>query len=102
MALVLKKVRRCDGSCCKQAPRWPNERGDDCIYHINPDGKESSGCQLMTGIKSLIEDGVTTSVAYPDRTALVVFKDTCVDWPQKNSLREIGDTGDCCWQWVEE
>lgn len=101
MALILVKVRRCDGSCCRESPRFPNRNGDDCIYHITSDGKESSGCQLMTGEKTLARDG-TKSIPFPDRDEYAVYIDTCVDWPQKNSFRELGDTGDCCWQWVEE
>lgn len=101
MALVLKKVRRCDGSCCKESPRFPNRAGDDCIYHLKTGGKEASGCQLMTGTKTIL-DGGTKSFAFPDRDAYRVYIDTCVDWPQKNSTPRLGNTGDCCWQWVEE
>ncbi len=101
MALVLKQVRRCDGSCCRQSPRFPNARGDDCIYHINPDGKDSSGCQLMTGEKSLARDG-TRSIPFPTRDEYQVYVETCVEWPQKNSIKELGNTGNCCYQYVEE
>lgn len=99
--LVLTKVRRCDGSCCKQSPRFPNRAGDDCIYHNVDDGKEATGCQLMTGEETISDDGMKSS-AFPSRDAYQVYFDTCVDWPQQNSIRELGNTGDCCWQWVEE
>lgn len=101
MALVLKKLRACDGSCCRQSPRFPNAEGTDCIYHKVDKGKEASGCQLMTGAKTISDDG-TKSLIAPTKDAYQFYIDTCVDWPQKNSTRRISDTGDCCWQWVEE
>ena len=55
----------------------------------------------MTGEKTILDDG-TKSVVSPLRDAYTVYIDTCVDWPQKNSIPRIGDTGDCCWQYVEE
>lgn len=55
----------------------------------------------MTGEKTLKDDG-TKSIVSPTRDAYQVYIDTCVDWPHKNSIKEIGNTGDCCWQWVEE
>ncbi len=101
MALVLKQLRRCNGSCCKQSPRFPNRAGDDCIYHTGGDGKETSGCELMAGTKTILDDG-TKSIVSPTRDAYQVYIDTCIDWPQKNSTPRKDDTGNCCWQWVDE
>lgn len=98
MALVLKQVRRCDGACCKESPRFPNERGNDCIFHKSRVGKESSGCMLMTGEMTLSNERV---VAYVGRDAQSVFEETCEAWPQRNSTVEVGDTGGCCWQYVD-
>ena len=42
----MKQVRACDGVCCKQNPRWPNEDGTDCIFH---DRKDAQGCMIMRG-----------------------------------------------------
>ena len=100
MGLVLRQVRACDGSCCRESPRFPNARGDDCIYHLAPAGKERGGCKLMID-PSLVPLAGVKSSPYPERDAKDVYRETCVEWPQKNSLKEIGDTGDCCWQWVK-
>ena len=54
----------------------------------------------MTGEETLSAGSI--SVAFSKKDGQIVFQQTCVDWPQKNSTPKIGDTGDCCWQWVEE
>ena len=99
MGLVLRQVRACDGSCCRGSPRFPNERGDDCLYHITPVGKERGGCMLMNDPRLVPEAGVK-SFPFPERDAKDVFLETCVEWPH-NKRPAIGDTGDCCWQWME-
>ncbi len=87
MTLVLNKTRACDGSCCKDHPRFPNEDGTDCIYHKPPvKGKESSGCMLMTN----------SNLVPPDNE---LFQRTCVEWPQNMYGR---GTGNCCWQWIDD
>ena len=99
MSLVLQQVRRCDGACCKESPRFPNERGNDCIFHTSGKGKESSGCMLMTGERTI---GNRKAVDFERRNAKRVYEEKCVAWPQKNSVGEVGDTGGCCFQWVEQ
>lgn len=98
MVLELRQVRRCDGSCCRQAPRFPNADHSDCIYHKASDGKETSGCMLMTGEVEVPTEG---GVLYKGLSTEGVYQETCVLWPQKNSELEVGDTGDCCWQLVD-
>ena len=103
MPLVLQQVRKCDGACCKESPRFPNAKGTDCIYHKFPLGKETEGCQLMSGVKTLtLTQEKEMSFAFPDREAKQVFIDTCVDWPQKNCDSKLGETAGCCWQWVNQ
>ncbi len=99
MTLILQQLRRCDGSCCRQSPRFPNADGTDCGMRSTTLGKESKGCRLMTGEITLKDDG-TKSFAFPERDALQVYVDTCVNWPQ--NTRPGKDLGDCCWEWVEQ
>jgi hypothetical protein len=94
--MILKQTRECDGSCCRAHPRFPNVKGDDCIYHLNLNGKESSGCELMIDPSKMPDD---KSVIYPELTSSEVFKKTCLDWPHNMADR---GTGDCCWQWIDD
>ncbi len=96
--LKLVQVRRCDGECCRESPRFPNADHTDCIYHDTAGGKENLGCMLMRGDATI---GRVDSVRLANKTAQQVYQDTCIDWPQKNSVPDRGDTGGCCWQWVE-
>lgn len=96
MRLVI--VRECDGACCRESPRFPNADHSDCIYHDTSGGKLNAGCMLMRGAAPIPSEG---SVPLRDLTAGQVYQQTCVEWPQKNSVPEAGDTGSCCWQWVE-
>ena len=91
-SLVLVRQRACDGSCCKQSPRFPTPDGKDCIYHNN------SGCALMHD-QSLCPEG--KNKIFPKETNLKVFYDTCINWPQNIEKPRIGQTGDCCWQYIE-
>jgi len=96
MPLKLIQVRKCDGACCREAPRFPNADHSDCIYHDRT-GKEEGGCMLMKDA-SLIPIGKCP--ALPDKEAGEAFQNTCVDWPH-NSEPLLGETGGCCWQWVK-
>ncbi len=94
------QTRRCDGSCCNESPRFPNEDRTDCIYHVKLSGKESSGCKLMLDPKIVPVDGIK-SYAFPELDANVVFQETCVDWPHNIKSPRRDEVGDCCWQWVD-
>ena len=105
MALVLRQVRRCDGQCCRESPRFPNADGTDCIHHLtSSDGKENAGCELMNNPAKRPNPGVkSVLVGWESLKAVDVFQDTCVDWPHNTPVihQKIGDTGGCCWQWEE-
>ncbi len=100
MALVLEQVRRCDGACCKESPRFPNEAGDDCRFHSPGAGPDTRGCVLMTGGAEIPDE---PSKIFPMRSARRVFQETCVGWPQNTPVdeRRLGKTGGCCWQWSD-
>lgn len=82
----LRRVRPCDGQCCKESPRFPNVDKTDCVYHDN-------GCALMRG-EAEVPDG--ESYILPGRTAREVYEETCMNWPHNLPDRP---TGGCCWQW---
>ena len=94
--MKLVQVRECDGACCKEAPRFPNSDGSDCIYHDSGDKDIKSGCQLMRD-PNLIPDGPCPVL--PRLTAKEALQETCIDWPHNMPGR---GTGKCCWQWVNE
>jgi hypothetical protein len=94
--MKLVQVRECDGKCCKESPRFPNADRSDCIYRTEPD--QQKGCALQRD-PSLIPDG--NCPVLPDLTAKQAFEQTCLPWPE-NSDPVIGETGDCCWQWVDD
>ena len=89
MSLVLKQVRTCDGACCIESPRFHNEDHSDCIYRDA--SKPEKGCMLMAG---------TAELPKGDLSAKVFFQKTCVDWPE-HGVKRIGQTSNCCQQWVE-
>lgn len=99
MSLILRQIRTCDGACCRESPRFPNVDHSDCVYHDTANGKENAGCMLMRGDTEVPSDG---GVSFEGKTTEQVYQETCVEWPQKNSVQKVGDTGGCCWQWVEE
>lgn len=88
----LVQVRECNGSCCRQSPRFPNEDNTDCIYHSS--GPE--GCNLKNG-SAQMPSGMCPAI--PHMTAEEAFNYSCRDWPANMPGR---DTGDCCWQWVDD
>lgn len=96
--MQLKQVRSCDGACCRESPRFPNADHSDCIYHDTRGGKETAGCILMRGDAEIPKEG---GVALKGKTTEQVYQETCVAWPQKNSVADTGDTGRCCFQWVD-
>ncbi len=87
----LVQVRDCDGACCRESPRFPNHDRSDCLYH------GTGGCMLRRD-PSLIPDG--DCPAYPRYTAADAVVVHCRGWPQ-NSTPKPGETGGCCFQWVE-
>ena len=91
--MELKQVRECDGACCKEAPRFPNEDNTDCIYRTNSD--KSKGCSLMLEGADL--DSLPISPAQPNKSGKQCFMDTCANWPHAYPNR---GTGGCCWQWT--
>lgn len=93
--MKLVQTRSCDGACCKESPRWPNEKGSDCIYH-DGSGKLTTRCSLQRGDISV---PTKESPAWPGRSAEDVYQETCVNWPQNSKIDR--PTGGCCWQRVE-
>ena len=91
MALVLQQVRECDGACCN---RWPTPDGTSCTY-LNDDNL----CMIKLGEKSIPRK---RSPHMLSRTAKETFRIDCVEWPQQHCEPKLGETADCCWQWVEE
>ena len=90
-SIDLVRIRKCDGACCRESPRFPNADKSDCRYH------DEEGCQLMRGTPVPNE----MSVIFPDRTAADVFEETCVNWPHNTETPRLGKTGNCCWQWID-
>jgi len=88
---MFKRVRECDGACCKESPRWPTVDGKSCIY-LNPDNR----CQIQTGEKSIPHK---RSPAQPSFTAKEAFRLTCAEWPENRPGKR---TGNCCKQWVDD
>lgn len=100
----LEQVRVCDGACCVESPRFPNEDHSDCIYHIKGIGKESSGCQLMMDL-TIVPDASKQLKGnlFAGWTSRKLLEETCVRWPQnipEASQRET-KTGKCCWQFIK-
>ena len=67
MALVLQQVRRCDGQCCRESPRFPNADGTDCdgeqLMPCNGNGPDHC-CRIKgTDCKHLVFDH-TDSTGY--------------------------------------
>lgn len=86
----LVQVRECDGVCCDEHPRWPNEDGTRCIYHVD------NGCELMRDHNLIPE----VCPAQPHLTGCDAFIITCMQFPQnKRPGKDL--TGGCCWQWVD-
>lgn len=54
---------------------------------------------LMRGDAEVPKDG---GVPLGELTTEQVYEETCVKWPQENSVKEAGDTGSCCLQWVDD
>ena len=87
----LKKVRNCDGSCCKESPRWPNVDGVCKYQAVNGD------CMIMSGDAELDDE---RSPCMPKKDPQAVFQETCLEWPH-NSKPER-PTNNSCWQWIED
>ena len=95
MSYSLVKVRECDGSCCKESPRYPNADSTDCIYRTNSD--QSRGCSLMNPDADL--DSLPPSPCMPDASGKQCVTETCLNYP--HNTREGRSLGNCCWQWVK-
>ena len=94
--MELVQVRECDGACCVEGPRFPNEDHSDCIYRDAT--KEGRGCKLQID-PSLIPDG--PSPVFFNMSAKEAFQKTCLCWPESSDSK-IGETGGCCWQWMND
>jgi len=85
---------------------FPNENHSDCIYHNTGElGKENAGCQLMLDLSMRPDESKKMKdKMFNGINAVVLFESTCKKWPQNMPLKDqkIGQTGDCCWQWVED
>ncbi|KKK58355.1 hypothetical protein LCGC14_3045280 [marine sediment metagenome] len=106
MALRLIQVRVCDGVCCEENPRFPTPDHSDCIYH-NPGllGKGNTGCQLMLNpMMRPDESKKMVDRMFDGMSAMELFESTCAKWPQNTPPKDqiIGNTGGCCFQWVED
>ena len=91
--MQLIKVRECDAACCKSSPRWPTPEGTSCEY-LDAD----NCCKIMTGE---VELPCHPSPALPKLTAEETFRMCCMEWPQQHCEQKIGETADCCWQWID-
>ena len=54
---------------------------------------------IMAGEAEIPTEG---GVEFKGLSTEEVYQETCVLWPQKNSLAVVGDTGGCCWQLVDD
>lgn len=93
MPLILKKIRECDGVCCKEAPQFPDETSTEhkCVY------QEGITCVLQRDRKLPAEH---ICPANPKLSGNVAFYRNCLQWPQNTIPGE--DLGGCCWKWVDE
>lgn len=82
----LVQVRKCDGQCCKESPRFPNADRTDCIYRTEPN--QEKGCAIQRDL-SLIPEGSEDLVIR-----------TCLQWPHFWPAGR--GTNGCCWDWVED
>ena len=92
MSLVLKRVRPCDGECCRESPQFPNAERSDCVF------RDADGCRIMRGDTDM-PDG--DCPANPGMTAADALIAHCRQWPHNSRPRD-GGTGGCCFQWVTE
>jgi hypothetical protein len=95
--IQLKQVRKCDGQCCIESPRFPNKDHSDCIYRDA--SKPERGCKLQAD-PSLLPEG--NCPVLPKMSAREAFEMTCLRWPQETAEAKLGETENCCWQWVTE
>lgn len=79
--MKLVRTRPCDGKCCEESPRFPNEDKTNCIF------RDETGCKLFRD-KTLIPEGYEDWIIQ-----------TCFQWPQFYPAGR--GTGGCCWQWVD-
>jgi hypothetical protein len=86
----LVQTRDCDGACCRESPRWPNADRSDCLFHDH-------SCRIRRGEAEIPEE----SPVRQNMTGVDVFILDCLQWPQKNCRARIGQTVNCCWQWVD-
>ena len=94
--MKLVQVRTCDGACCVESPRFPNEDHTDCKYRDATQPEQ--GCKIMAGTASL---GDGQCPVLPDLTEQQAFDQTCTPWPG-NSEPKAGETANCCYQWVND
>jgi len=97
------QVRKCDGACCKECPRWPEptweKEGEtsaklgSCLYFDTlSDG--SPKCLLIADETLIPKE---PSPMLPNLTPKEAFEQTCKFWP--HNMPADTDTGDCCWKW---
>jgi hypothetical protein len=91
--MKLVRVRECDGACCKASPRWPTKDGKSCVFL-----SQDNLCKIKLNPELLPRE---PSPVYPNRSSKETFQETCVDWPQKG-VQSIGQTDECCLQWVSD
>jgi hypothetical protein len=90
------KTKKCDGACCRSAPRFPNKDNTNCIYSIAVTDKVEGYCSL---IGELAEYPAGQCPALPNMTAEEAVKVSCIYWPHNDPGCDPGD--DCCWEWVD-
>lgn len=88
------QTRICDGKCCEESPRFPNEDHSDCIYHIKG---EEKGCKIMLG-EAPVPLYCNNKKLPHIYTGAEAYYRTCLPWPHSTPGR---DTGGCCWKWID-
>ncbi len=95
--MKLVQTRKCDGACCKESPRFPNEDKTDCIYRDTDPASMAEGCRIMRGEPTKLP---LICPALERLSGVAAYEQTCLNWPQNTKPGK--DTGACCWQWQDE
>tara|TARA_R110001606_G_C15265498_1_gene638926 strand:- start:93 stop:704 length:612 start_codon:yes stop_codon:yes gene_type:complete len=88
---TLVQVRECDGACCKEDTKYPKENGDaGCRYVVD------NACIFRN---DSIDTPMPSEVGKTHFSPKEFIANTCWTWPHAKNQRE--NTGNCCWQWVD-
>lgn len=88
--MALKRLRLCDGQCCREMPLRPVEGGGDC--HFRDPTHPERGCTAMS-TPARVREMTSDEQAY--------FELACLNWPQNTTPDIQGSFGGCCWSYKD-